>query len=83
MGVKFKWQRNNWNGFTLMVLRKGYSYESWNGRADVFKAKRGDRWVARWIVTVDEVTSWQQGNALTLREAMRLAKYMTGVHHGD
>jgi hypothetical protein len=53
-------------------------FEGWQARADVFKPKQGDQWVARWM-SKGSTTRWQQGNAPTLREAMRLAQFMVGL----
>jgi hypothetical protein len=89
---KPKWQRNNAGGYSLMMwapdnpimlhgqvayTRPGY----WRGVADVFKAKKGNRWVARWLAHEGLHINWRQGSTLTLREAMRLAQFMAGLHH--
>ncbi len=90
---KPKWQRNNLGGYTLMVWYRGkplynskgqciYSgFEGYQGRADVFKPKKGDMWIARWL-SKGSTTRWQQGTAPTIREAMRLAQFMTGLQDG-
>lgn len=90
---KPKWQRNNAGGYSLMIWYEGdpihYSngkvaypgFQGWRGYADVFKSAKGERWIARWLVK-DGPSRWQQGSAETLRGAMRLARFMVGVHHG-
>lgn len=94
MTKPYKWQRNNAGGFTLTRWREPTKYRYGNGKewatagaynqcADVFRAKKGDRWVARWLIQAGNNVNWQQGSTLTLREAMRLAKFMSEVHRGD
>lgn len=89
---KHKWQHNNQGGITLMCWYKGdpffdsrgvmifKGFEGWRGYGDVFKAKRGDRWIARWLSKPP--ARWESGSAPTLREAMRLARAMVGINHG-
>lgn len=76
--TKHKWQRNHMGGYSLMMdTPHGFL----RGVADVFKAKKGDQWVARWLTHESLHINWRQGNAPTLREAMRLAQFMAGIHH--
>lgn len=87
---KPKWQRNNMGGYTLMVWKQGKPYynaagavafEGFSGyqqRADIFKPKKGNVWIARWLHK-GSPTRWQQGTAPTMREAMRLAQFMVGL----
>ena len=65
------------------VAKNGKLY--WFSIADVFKAKRGERWVVRVVVrnSLTRSLEWEQYTAFTLREAMRLAKFIVGVKHGD
>lgn len=78
---KFRWQRNDEGGLTLQ--KQGSLF--WFSVADVFKAKRGKRWIVR-VVSSDH-RNWRpiydQYTAFTLREAMRLTKFIVGVKHGD
>lgn len=89
---KPKWQRNNRGGYSLMVWYRGkpvthngqvvwMGFEGWQGHADVFKPKKGDMWVVRWLQT-GSTTRWRQGTAPTIREAMRLAQFMVGLQDG-
>lgn len=90
----YKWQRNIQGGYTLLRWKEPRTYTRANGDkwtipgnyhqcADVFRAKKGDRWVARWIAWNGNNHNWLQGSTLTLREAMRLAKFMSGIYRGD
>ncbi len=94
MTKPYKWERNTYGGYTLMYWREGLTYSRADGRewtipgsynqcADVFRAKKGSRWVARWITWKGHHHNWQQGSTMTLREAMRLAKFMSEVHRGS
>jgi hypothetical protein len=55
---------------------------NYNACADVYKAKQGNRWVARWLAKEGTGVNWRQGSTLTLREAMRLAQFMVGMQDG-
>ena len=78
---KLRWQRNDMGGVTLQKNGKLY----WFSIADVFKAKRGERWVVRVVVrnSLTRSLEWEQYTAFTLREAMRLAKFIVGVKDGS
>ena len=88
---KFRWQRNDKGGLTLQkwIPKRTHLYTQtdiryhtgnyWDGRADVFKAKRGNRYVVRLVGR--RMPSFDQYTAHTLREAMRLAKFLVGVNH--
>lgn len=88
---KFRWMRSKDFGLTLQHWHKyrampvGTSFYDWRSVADVFKARRGDRWVIR--VATDRHKNYRliydQYTAHSLREAMRLAKFMVGVNHGS
>ena len=90
---KHKWQHNSEGGYSLMVWHEGTPVRNnggvvvfrlaaqYRGLADVFKAKKGNRWIVRWL-SKDFPRRWEQGNAPTLREAMRLARAMVGINHG-
>lgn len=93
MTKPYKWQRNTHGGFTLMQWNPPKTYRRANGTkwtapgnynqcADVYKAKKGDRWVARWLLWKNHSAAWRQGSTLTMREAMRLAKFMVGMQDG-
>ncbi len=82
------WHRNDLGGFTYSVwapntnplVRTMGAYKS---RADVFKPKKGSRWVVR---VLRDPKGWSgeftQFSTETLREAMRLAKFMVGMQDG-
>lgn len=85
---KPKWQRNNLGGYSLMVWHVGapYTYKGsviyegfpgYRDMADVFKPKKGNVWVARW--RAQDPRRWQQASTPTLREAMRLARFMAAT----
>ena len=93
---KLRWRRNDEGGLTLegwrdpfeRPLRNGSVWRiqgRWSPIADVFKAKRGERYVVR--VLTDRLKDWHpvydQYTAFTLREAMRLAKFIVGVRDGS
>ncbi len=93
---KRRWQRNEDGGLTLEEWRDGFERQlmngrvwrmqgNWHGVADVFKAKRGERYVVR--VSINDHHNWRplydQYTAFTLREAMRLAKFIVGVRDGN
>lgn len=90
---KFRWQRNDQGGLTLQqwVPKKTTTYrgttftytspEFWNSWADVFKAKQGNRYVVRVLRHKRLSSGFDQYTAHTLREAMRLAKFLVGVNH--
>ena len=81
--TKFKWQKNTEGGITLCrLVPSGYN-PFWQSTADVFKAKRGTRWIVR-VVVWDTPTDppYTQHAARTLREAMRLAVFLVGVQYG-
>ena len=93
MNKPYKWYRNNVGGFTLtrwqpprIVHRcdgtKWTAPGTYNTCADVYKAKQGNRWVARWLAKEGTGANWRQGSTLTLREAMRLAQFMAGMQDG-
>lgn len=93
---KLRWRHNDDGGITLQrwVPKKTTTYngttfeytspEHWRSDADVFKAKRGDRYVVR--VLTDRLKDWHpvydQYSAHSLREAMRMAKFLVGVKYG-
>lgn len=90
----YKWQRNTHGGLTLTKWRPPKTYRradgsewtvpgNYNQCADVFRAKKGDRWVARWITWNGSNHNWKQGSTLTMREAMRLAQFMVGMQDGS
>lgn len=62
----------------------GKSFYDWKGVADVFKAARGNRWVIR--VGTGQFNNYHivydQYSAHSLREAMRMAKFLVGVKYG-
>ena len=90
---KLRWQKNSAGGVTLQrwipkrtttYTSTSYEYTSpafWKSIADVFKAKRGERYVVR--IMQPTGSGFDQYQAFTLREAMRLAKFIVGVRDGN
>lgn len=89
--AKLRWMRSKDYGLTLQrwhafrAMPVGKSFYDWKSVADVFKARRGDRWVVR--VATDKHHNYRitydQYTAHSLREAMRLAKFIVGVKYGS
>lgn len=86
-----EWRRNDFAGFTLVddvtytpkfrglvgarqMLRTGV--------ADVFKAAKGNRWIVRILRDPNRPLTggYDQYTALTLRDAMRMAKFLVAVN---
>jgi hypothetical protein len=95
MNKPYKWRRNDAGGVTLMLWQPPRTHlrfdgtqwttlGNYNACADVYKAKQGNRWVARWLAKEGTGANWRQGSTLTLtlREAMRLAQFMVGMQDG-
>lgn len=90
---KFRWQRNDKGGLTLQQWfpKRTHTYAQtaipyttgnyWDSCADVFKAKQGNRYVVRVLRHRRLSSGFDQYTAHTLREAMRLAKFLVGVNH--
>jgi hypothetical protein len=80
---KLRWQRNDQGGVTLEKLSMQMGEHCWwTGVADVFKAKRGDRYVVRLVTwSKNHNRRYHQYAAFSLREAMRMAKFLVGVQH--
>ena len=93
MNKPYKWRRNDIGGFTLTRWQPPRTHlrfdgtqwtmpGNYNACADVYKTKKGDRWVARWLAKEGTGVNWRQGSTLTLREAMRLAQFMVRMQDG-
>ena len=92
---KLRWEKNDTGGVTLrkFVPTRTAKYknttfeyttpEHWWALADVFKAKRGNRYVVRVINDLLDGPRFDQYSAHSLREAMRMAKFLVGVKHGS
>lgn len=90
-----RWRKNDSGGVTLQewTPKKTTTYkgtvatytspEYWKPIADVYKAKRGNRYVVRVINPLSTGPRFDQYQAFTLREAMRLAKFIVGVKYGS
>lgn len=86
---KLRWQKNALGGARLQCWKpeqqRTYTLTQlsftvpgyWYGIADVYKAKRGDRW----IVEIFAGRTTQRHATHTLREAMRMAKFLVGVNN--
>jgi len=79
-GTKYRWARNTNNGITLQEEMIAYidvgtpvpkrEHVSWHSVANVYKAKRGNRFIAE-VRGHKKLFQFQ-----TLREAMRMAKFL-------
>jgi hypothetical protein len=91
---KLSWFKNSAGGLTLQCWypeesttykHTQYTYTipaRWEAVADVFKAKRGDRYVVRLVTwSKNHNRRYHQYAAFSLREAMRMAKFLVGVQH--
>lgn len=88
-----RWRKNDSGGLTLQewTPKKTTTYkgtvatytspEYWKPIADVYKAKKGERYVVR--IMRPTPSGFDQYQAFTLREAMRLAKFIVGVKYGS
>lgn len=92
---KLRWNRNDTGGLTLQKYvpetkyqTSSYNYTKrayWDSVADVFKAQKGDRYVVH-VLTGKQRNyrpTYDQYTAFSLREAMRMAKLLVGMKHGD
>lgn len=90
--AKTKWMKNDTGGVTLhrwiaekTITFRGTNYSRpvpafWQPAADVFKAKHGNRYVVR--VVRPTGGGYDQYSAFSLREGMRLAKFIVGMMYG-
>lgn len=85
-----EWSRNSDGGLTLIAEVTytpkfrglvGARQMIRTGVADVFKAHKGNRWVIRIVRDVSRpmTKGYDQYTALTLRDAMRMAKFLVAV----
>lgn len=85
-----EWRRNSDGGLTLVAeVTYAPTLRGFVGRrvrvfvpvADVFKAAKGNRWVVRIVRDVSRpmTKGYDQHTALTLRDAMRVAKFLVAV----
>ena len=89
---KLRWEKNNTGGITLQRWVAGFERPLlsgrvwkvagyWHGIADVYKAKKGERYVVRILRPTS--SGFDQYQAHSLREAMRMAKLLVGVTYGS
>lgn len=85
---KGEWSRNGRGEFTYSIWTP-YSgpFSRAEGRyapmAYVFKAGRGNRWVVRVMRTAPYwLSGYDQHATMTLREGMRLARFLVHLKHG-
>jgi hypothetical protein len=79
-GCSYRWQHNTDGGITLQIEMVAYAdvgkpepirmHVTWFSIANVYKAKRGNRYMAE-VTGYKKLFSFQ-----TLREAMRMAKFL-------
>ena len=88
----FRWLKHESVGLVLQewfegppIVRNGKTvyggFQGWRNAATVFKANRGERYVIR-VINNERGPRFHQYQAFTLREAMRLAKFLVGVKYG-
>ena len=85
-----EWHRNHKGGLTLITEITytpsfrgvtGTPTRVFEGVADVFKTAKGNRWVVRIVRDPHRplTKGYDQHTALTLRDAMRMAKFLVAV----